>query len=688
MRVYPFDKVQIGSTEVARNLFTNPRLVGDGTWAEVRRNLASDPLATWNGNINGQLRWGAQWYGTGGAGNSSLVGGASDGPLPGVSTYFRKTWTVVGTNVGDIAFAHAMTGVNGFPVTPGEVISASTYIRTSWSDVGSSTYTARISFRFFDSAGTEIPASNGPAVARSAGNEWRRFSHTATVPANAAFLRPETTYYVDVDRLTVGATLDGTALLVERSSVVGDFFAPGLPSIDPDMRQRWLGAENASESVMEIERVAVLTATNCIAGVSARAGKPAVRLIPINANNASYTTVALLASGVTRTFMATAHFDAAISPLTNSANLARLRVFGTSTVPAPPNTPGTYPQVDVVTTTAVREAVLYHGSTVGSGDVWWTDIGLFAGSYDGPAFTGGDPDDGDIFFDWVGAVDNSASQMWRRDYLPVADGTVPHTVIEVDDLDPDVAEITVWRDDGTRWSEVRGALRVPVAGAWSGVDWECGFNRATSYRVEQFDSGGLSLGFLPATSVTLSVESSWVHNVLAPKAGVPVMLTDAALRSVDRPYDAEVVFARGASYGTAVGSTRRGLVGVNLTMVTDTLDQADRVQALLGSPGNELPPVLCFRKGSNESVARIPHTVFVHTPSISEVEFNVRLGGEVVTHEMVATEVRPPARHLSTPLLTLTDLDAFYATLGDIDADNLTLGDIDRRWDLAGYATV
>ena len=273
-------------------------------------------------------------------------------------------------------------------------------------------------------------------------------------------------------------------------------------------------------------------------------------------------------------------------------------------------------------------------------------------------------------------------------FLPVTPGTTPHTIIEVDGLAVGVSFITVWRDDGARWQEVRGALMAPVAGSWAGVDWECGFNRATAYRVEQFDAAGLSLGFLPAVTVTLTSQETWVHNVMAPRAGTPVMWTDSALRDIDRPTDSEVVFARGATYGTAVGSARRGIVGVNLEMVTDTLEQADKVQALLGSPGNELPPVLCVRKGAGEGFARIPATLFVHVGSINEVDFTVRFGGENVVHQTSGTEVRPPAKKLGTPLLTLADLDAFYATLGDIDADNLTLGDIDRRWDLAGYATV
>lgn len=273
-------------------------------------------------------------------------------------------------------------------------------------------------------------------------------------------------------------------------------------------------------------------------------------------------------------------------------------------------------------------------------------------------------------------------------FLPVTPGTTPHTIIEVDDLDVGVSFITVWRDDGARWQEVRGAIMAPVVGAWAGVDWECGFNRVTSYRVEQFDAAGLTLGFLPAASTTLTSTESWVQNVLAPRDGVAVQMTDKAFQSIDRPYDADLVYARGAAYGTVVGSARRGIVGLNVEMVTESLGQADKVQALLGGPGNELPSVLCVRKGKNELTARIPHTLYVHTPSINEVGVDVRFGGEMVVHEMAGTEAKPPALKLGTPLLTRADLSAAYVSRAARSADNISRAAASRRWDLAGYASV
>lgn len=710
--------------EVQRNLFTNPNLIGDGTWAEVRRNLIANP--SFEVNTSG-------W---------SIITGST---LTRVTTDFQSGAAcgqiVGGPGVVTGAFVSAIT------TTPSTTYTASAWVRVP---LGLSVRLDLIE-RY---SSTEVGRTTSTVAATGA---WQRVSVTRAFGATGTIARPS----IQIPDLGANTLLLDSVQL-EVGSIATPYFDGSSPqgSIDPDMRQRWLGTAKASESVMEIERVRGLIGINVIPGVSTRNGKPAVRSIPTGDTN-SYFEVspsALPATG-TATIMGTRHLDA---PLTGALDQNRagrvLRVYPLAiSSPQSPNTAGIHPVRHVFTTDGTR-SLFGHGGTLGSGDVWWTDIGLFAGDYDGPAFTGdeepstdgfyawagtpnesksiwyaanvdtsteagetlrveatgkaamlpgywdqltvvaGDYDgpvfdgdtaeDGEIFHDWVGAVNASESTRNLRKYLPVAPGTTPHTVIEVDDLDPGVESITVWRDDGGRWVEVSGAVEVPVAGSWSGVDWECGFNRVTAYRVEQFDSAGLSLGFLPAVSVMLSVAETWVQNVLAPRDGTPVMWTDSALRDIDRPTDSEVVFARGATYGTAVGSARRGIVGVNLEMVTDTLAQADKVQALLGSPGNELPPVLCVRKGAGEGFARVPHTMFVHTPSINEVDFTVRFGGESVIHQMMATEARRPAKKLGTPLLTLADLDAYYATLGAIDSDNLTLGDLDRRWDLAGFATI
>lgn len=273
-------------------------------------------------------------------------------------------------------------------------------------------------------------------------------------------------------------------------------------------------------------------------------------------------------------------------------------------------------------------------------------------------------------------------------FLPVEPGTVPHTVIEVDDLDPGVSFITLWRDDGTSWVRVRGAVLAPVVGAWSGVDWECGFNRVTAYRVELHDAAGTSLGYGDQATVTVDSEWTWIHSHLAPRDGVRVQATDKAMAELDRPYDADLVYARGRPYGVVVGSGRRGLSGMSFEVITESLEQADKVQALLGTPESPLPPVLCIRKGRNELHARIPPTLHLYVPSIVEVGLSIRWGGEVAVQAMSGSQAEPPAPALGVPLLTRADLSAAYATRAARSADNISRAAASRRWDLAGRASI
>lgn len=270
-------------------------------------------------------------------------------------------------------------------------------------------------------------------------------------------------------------------------------------------------------------------------------------------------------------------------------------------------------------------------------------------------------------------------------YLPVEPDAVPHTVIEIEDLDPEVAAITVWRDDGNDWSRVRGAINAAVVGTWAGVDWECGFNRVTPYRVEIFDSAGASLGFLPQATVELNSEFTWVHNHLDPRAAVRVRATKKAMSELDRPHDAEIIYPRGRSYGVVLGSGRRGLVGMNFELATETEEDADKVQALLGSPASPLPPVLCIRKGAHELGARIPHTLSLFVPTILEVRVGPR---GINLQQMAGSQSAPPSPAIGIPLLTRADLSAAYATRAARSADNLTRAAASRRWDLAGRASI
>lgn len=388
-RLIPSVKTQ--STMVAQNLFTNPNLVGDGTYAEVRRNRAIMPRAT--SAVGG---W-SMTFGTGGAGEQTFHGSWGSIAQP-VS---RGTVTVVPTS-GAIRMQVTLIG-SDIPVTPGETIRI--LIRVGCDVPVRLTADWRL-------GSTYVSAITTPYETRDYGEagwvEWETIV-PAGVDNMRLFVQPHPS------QIDVGTRLVTGALMIGH----GDYFDGSTAdrTVDPDMRQRWLGAPNASESVMEIEQVAGLTATNCVAGVSTRAGKPAVRLIPTGASNLSYAWSAIpVEARASGTALGTLYLD---EPLTGSLNTDALsiRVHTPTQRESAPNTAGEYPlRLGFSGITSGNTLRLYHGGSIGSGDVWWTDIGLFAGEYDGPAFSGDSSgvviNGRNVRTQWDGAPDNSTSSAW------------------------------------------------------------------------------------------------------------------------------------------------------------------------------------------------------------------------------------------------------------------------------------
>lgn len=222
--------------------------------SEVRRNLVNNPRATaYSTTTAGATGWSTlRYFGHGGgAGNYSLVTGATDGPLPYVTTYARKTWTAAPdtmANSNETGFQNSLAnGVGGLPVTVGDTYTMSVYMRPS----------VQRQLRFgvyqYDAAGAASSAGtvvDGPMDAGSP-NVWTRVSYTYTVPAGVSFISINS----DSDRSaangavnwSVGSTFDATALLLEKVGVVRPYFDGRTPSTG-DFNYTWFGATDNSLS--------------------------------------------------------------------------------------------------------------------------------------------------------------------------------------------------------------------------------------------------------------------------------------------------------------------------------------------------------------------------------------------------------------------------------------------------------
>lgn len=223
---HPSFELNSGTVAVRTNYITNPGMETSGSAVVVRTNLAHDPRATASNETWGRMGWRtSRWFGGGsGAGTHTFVTGAGDGPVPGLTTYLRKTWTAAGTSNGDTGFDHSYSGVNGTPVSPLITYTVSSYLRAT----GVGKTGGNVQIIFYDASGVQVQSSSSTGVTMPSG-AWVRLSHTAQAPSSAAFM----TAISDVDTGTLwapGEYLDGTGLLVEQTNITMPYFDGTTPA--------------------------------------------------------------------------------------------------------------------------------------------------------------------------------------------------------------------------------------------------------------------------------------------------------------------------------------------------------------------------------------------------------------------------------------------------------------------------
>lgn len=221
----------------------------------LRRNLATDPRATVNATpAAGALAWAPRWFGDGN-GTTSIVTGAGDGPVPGVTSYMRKRWTVAPpTDSGDIGFTHTNgfstsgTRTTGYPVTPGTTYTLTSYLRASQAMATTGTgWAIRVAWRTAAGAFLSVTAIPAGTVSLPAG-VWTRIVLTATAPATATLLEAVTSSAGQVvGGVAVNATLDGTALMLEPAAAPSSYF-DGATTDTPERDYAWTAGANASTS--------------------------------------------------------------------------------------------------------------------------------------------------------------------------------------------------------------------------------------------------------------------------------------------------------------------------------------------------------------------------------------------------------------------------------------------------------
>jgi hypothetical protein len=292
------------------------------------------------------------------------------------------------------------------------------------------------------------------------------------------------------------------------------------------------------------------------------------------------------------------------------------------------------------------------------------------------------------FFDWMATPNASASVYYETapELVPVLD-RAPVERVEVTFVDvlPAAQYVNVYRIADGRTMQVRGGLRRLAVGGFGMVDYEAPFGVPITYRAEMFTDASMtvSLGFTEPGETQLDATEPCLHQPLNPTAAVwPLVLLETATDLVRRS-PGEMVYAEGAEVGTWFGGQRRGLEDVQFDMLTDTISDADRFQAMLGRYGESNVAVLCVR---TPPPMRIPRTLFATVDELHEVGVDTHLGGEAVRFQFSSAETLPPAPGLVPALLRRDDIDAAYPTRNERAAAYLNRRDRDRDFSLAGLA--
>lgn len=246
------------------------------------------------------------------------------------------------------------------------------------------------------------------------------------------------------------------------------------------------------------------------------------------------------------------------------------------------------------------------------------------------------------------------------------------------------ATVTVYQlSDGVE-RELRGAVNAPTGGTLTRIDFEVPFNNAVSYRAEQFDAAGQSLGLTETAAVTVVSSESWMHNPLDPQGAAQVVLGGDSAPMILRPTPGVVSRPKGRRAGVVLSEPRQGVTGLKIDVRTFTDAEADAVQAMFGDSG--MPPVVCIRLGSDYGVMRVPQPLFLSVLSVAELDVTHQWGGGEISHPIEGDEVDPPIPGLFVPLLRAKDINVSFATAAAVNAAHLRASDVNRRYDLAGAA--
>lgn len=249
---------------------------------------------------------------------------------------------------------------------------------------------------------------------------------------------------------------------------------------------------------------------------------------------------------------------------------------------------------------------------------------------------------------------------------------------------------TVWRSHEGRESRVSGAIGIVVSGVVSAVDYEAPLDVDLAYRVQFFGASGVELGWSDSAT-TRVVSPHWddglprilIHNPLDPRSAVWVSPGAGFAAVVSRPTPGETRWSHGSRLGIVQSSTRHGLTGVPLDVVTDTFEAGQRFDDLFGTPDTPRLPVLCIRIPGSLRFTRLPVMWFAAVLEPTSYP-DMGMGTDTVVWRLVGDQVDRPVPTLVIPVLRRVDVAAYYPSRQAVMDANPTRLSVARRFEIAG----
>ena len=224
------------------------------------------------------------------------------------------------------------------------------------------------------------------------------------------------------------------------------------------------------------------------------------------------------------------------------------------------------------------------------------------------------------------------------------------------DLDGDTVTITVHQISVAGDIEVRNMVGQLSAGGFAGTDYEPPLGVPITYRVAQFDVGGVELGFVLELTTQVDIGDGYavLSDPLAPAVAVMVSALATFGGELRRPRATRTY--RAGLRTVALMELQSLLQDVPLHCETLTLEDADLLEDVL-TAGQFLVRVM--------PSTRLPLLLHVVAPDPVEKPIDVQFGGEIVEWEIKGTEVSRPAIDIVVPVISYQLFADYVTAVGD-----------------------